>query len=216
MKQIIFTVISAVLLAGCAVKYTPAAKRTQLFDEPAVGDVTTAQVGDHLIRKGVIVEEEVVALKSMVDGVFYDIMSGVYPQLGYVEGERFYSPAGIIKSALADPFQLLSVRAKQPEQLCVVTVFSARACYDADFEITTRVASMDASFQQTLIYSGRIGDKINIAYREFSHSSARPAFSNDVEYDLSVSNQIGYKGALIEVIEADNSAITYRVIQTFR
>jgi hypothetical protein len=71
------------------------------------------------------------------------------------------------------------------------------------------------SFQQTLIYSGRVGNKINVSYREFSNNTARPAFNNDVEYDLSSSNTIGYKGALIEVIKADNSSITYKLIRNF-
>jgi hypothetical protein len=66
-----------------------------------------------------------------------------------------------------------------------------------------------------LIYNGRIGDKINVGYREFSNSLARPAFNNDVEYDLSASRTIGYKGAQIEVIDANNNSITYRVLRTF-
>ena len=70
-------------------------------------------------------------------------------------------------------------------------------------------------FQQTLLYSGRIGNKINISYREFSNNVARPAFNNDVEYDLGESMTIGYKGAEIEIIEATNRMIKYRVIRNF-
>lgn len=71
------------------------------------------------------------------------------------------------------------------------------------------------SFQQTLIYSGKVGNKINIGYREFSGSIARPAFNNNVEYDLSESTTIGYKGAQLEIIEATNQYIKYRVIKNF-
>ncbi len=42
---------------------------------------------------------------------------------------------------------------------------------------------------------------------------ARPAFNNNVEYDLSESPIIGYKGAKLEVIEANNQFIKYRVIE---
>ena len=69
--------------------------------------------------------------------------------------------------------------------------------------------------QRTLIYSGKSGSKINVGYREFSGNMARPAFSNNVEYDLSESNQIGYKGALLEIIEATNRFITYKVLSNF-
>ncbi|CAD9197495.1 hypothetical protein QAC21B_03669 [Acinetobacter bohemicus] len=71
------------------------------------------------------------------------------------------------------------------------------------------------SFQQTLIYSGKVGNKINISYREFSGSLARPAFNNDVEYDLNQSRQIGYKGALLEIADANNQSITYKVLKNF-
>ena len=44
---------------------------------------------------------------------------------------------------------------------------------------------------------------------------ARPAFSNDVEYDLLESKTIAYKGAMIEVIEATNQHIKYIVKRNF-
>ncbi len=83
--------------------------------------------------------------------------------------------------------------------------------------IKTTVKSVDENeFQQTLIYNGMVGKKINVAYREFSNKMARAAFSNDVEYDLSQSKIIGYKGAKIEVLNATNENITYRVISNFK
>ncbi len=68
---------------------------------------------------------------------------------------------------------------------------------------------------QSLIYSGKVGNKIKLGYREFSNNLARPAFSNDVEYDLTESTIVGYKGARIEVIEATNQYIKYQVLQSF-
>jgi hypothetical protein len=50
----------------------------------------------------------------------------------------------------------------------------------------------------------------------FSSSAARPAFGNDVEYDLSIDNIIAYKGAEIKVIEANNKKITYIVNKNFK
>lgn len=67
------------------------------------------------------------------------------------------------------------------------------------------------TFRQELIYLGRSGDELSFKYREFSGSLARPAFSADLKYDLSESQTIGYRGARIEVIEAGNQLIRYRV-----
>ncbi len=69
--------------------------------------------------------------------------------------------------------------------------------------------------QQTLLYSGRIGNRIRFSYREFSDGLARSSFTNDAEYDLSESRQIGYRGALIEVLDANNMRIRYRVLRNF-
>ena len=76
------------------------------------------------------------------------------------------------------------------------------------------VTSAD-SLQRTLIYNGRVGDKVNIGYREFSGNTARPAFNNNVEYDLTESREIAYRGARLEILDATNRAIKFRVISNF-
>ena len=100
--------------------------------------------------------------------------------------------------------------------MCGINLHGDRFC-TSNFEIerTKRQVYSAESFQRTLIYSGRIGDKINIGYREFSNDYARPAFNNEVEYDLSESKSIGYKGAELEVIDATNRSITFKVIRNF-
>ena len=60
-----------------------------------------------------------------------------------------------------------------------------------------------------------MGTKVNIGYREFSASLARPAFNNNVEYDLSESRVVGYKGAQLEILEATNQHIKYKVLRNF-
>lgn len=119
------------------------------------------------------------------------------------------------KSALADPWRSIMTK-KGQRTFCVVTAFNATVCNDnVKFERRKKAILTQDSFQQTLIYSGKVGNKINIGYREFSGSSARPAFNNNVEYDLSESPIIGYKGAQLDIIEATNQHIKYRVIKNF-
>lgn len=216
MKKLGSVFLATLFLSGCAVKYSPVQPQVERIDAPKVGEVATAQTGDHLLTKGALIQQEALNLKTGVDGWAYDIVAGVYPKLGFSEDEQFFSPSGVIRNPLADSFQSISVKNDKPDQVCVITVFAARVCYDADFKVESISTVAEASFQQTLIYSGRVGSKINIGYREFSSNTARPAFNNDVEYDLSTSNRIGYKGAELEIIQADNTGITYKVISTFK
>lgn len=209
-------VIATLLVSGCTtVKYNGTDTVVKEVDYPEVGKVITVYVGDHLVQKGTITEEDVLVVHKTIDGVAYDITAKEYPQIGYDEKRDYYSAVGVVKGALADPIQGLALEKKEGAKLCVVTVFGGSACYQGEYERKKQLSERGNSFQQTLIYSGRVGDKINIGYREFSNNTARPAFNNDVEYDLSSSNTIGYKGALLEVIEADNSSITYKLIRNF-
>lgn len=204
-------------LGACAsAQFTGPEQFVQAIDRPAVGAVATASIGDHLLEKGELIEEEALEVLSPVKGIAYSVAPGVYRQLGHNEEDDFYSPEGVTRGGIFDPFQAIAVAKKPGAQLCILTVYGGKACYDAQYE-RRRVASVRGnSFQQTLIYSGRVGDKINVSYREFSNSMARPAFNNDVEYDLSSSKIIGYKGAQLEILSADNTGVTYRVISNFK
>jgi len=206
----------SVALAGCATVNLngPETKLTKV-DYPSIGQVMTAYVGDQLVQKGVIVEEKVLRVNSLIQGALYDIPQGDYPQVGYNEKYNFFSSSGVITAALADRHKALQLAKKSGTELCVVSVFNALYCYKGDYEMKTKISERGTSFQQTLMYSGRVGDKIKFGYREFSNNLARPAFNNDVEYDLSTSNIIGYKGAQIEVISSDNSGIKYKVLKNF-
>mgnify|MGYP001043013533 CR=1 FL=1 len=52
-------------------------------------------------------------------------------------------------------------------------------------------------------------------YREYINDMARPAFNQELQYDLNESNIIGFKGLRIEVILATNTKIEYKVLSSF-
>ncbi|WP_421245569.1 hypothetical protein [Aeromonas sanarellii] len=218
----LFPLTLSLALTGCAVSYDPnTSSTTTPVDFPPIGEVNTAYVGDSMMAKGFRVESEAAVLKAPVDGVFYDIPSGTYDILGSNKDGRIFKTMTrdnktVAIGPFADPYQALGVKNSSPKELCVITTFGVYECYTADFEIKRVASTTEASFQQTLIYSGKVGNKINIGYRESSNDVARPAFNNDVEYDLNESKEIGYKGAVLEVLSADNQKITYRVLKSFR
>ena len=124
-------------------------------------------------------------------------------------------PGRVEKNPLADNWTSISLD-KTDSKLCIVTIFNVKSCTDGgSFRRVKKPSLTEDSFQQTLLYSGKVGNKINIGYREFSSSIARPAFNNNVEYDLSESKTIGYKGAELEILNATNQNIKYKVIKNF-
>lgn len=82
----------------------------------------------------------------------------------------------------------------------------------ARFTRTTKQEPAAEGFRRELIYTGRAGNAVSLLYREFVNDMARPAFAQQLQYDLAADAVIGYKGARFEVMKADNTGITYRVI----
>jgi hypothetical protein len=220
--RFVFAFVAALTVTGCASpKYNYTANVTAI-SEPPLNTIQTSHVGDVLLRQGKYKEHDAIYLPGKVDvSLAYSLLAGYYLKHGDDESAEYYLPGGgdeaghVDKAALADPWK--SVMAKKNRQtLCVVTVFNATSCDDdVNFERRKKPMLTQDSFQQTLIYSGKVGNKINIGYREFSGSLARPAFNNNVEYDLSESHIIGYKDAQLEILEATNQFIKYRVIRNF-
>ena len=73
------------------------------------------------------------------------------------------------------------------------------------------------SFKYQALYQGKVGNKIKVSFREFTNDMARPAFTQDIEYELepNKSTIIGFKGLRINVIKATNLNITYSVIKDY-
>ncbi|MCK5760624.1 MAG: hypothetical protein KAH33_04980 [Candidatus Delongbacteria bacterium] len=66
-------------------------------------------------------------------------------------------------------------------------------------------------FKSEIIYSGLTGNTLRAVYREFADDFARPAFSQELQYNLDESNIIAYKSLRIEIVKATNSSIEYKV-----
>lgn len=68
-------------------------------------------------------------------------------------------------------------------------------------------------FRQELVYSGVAQNVLSIIYREYKDNIARPAFQQDLKYDLTVGDVIGFKGARFRIIGYDNTSIKYVVME---
>lgn len=213
---------SALSLVGCATPKYNYQAIPQNISKPPVGSENKAFVGDKLLVQGTFLEREALYTAKEFKHSGYTLSEGYYLKTGEDKKGQYFKATNMLpnggnvqKSFINDPFQ--AVMLDKESKICIITVLNVRSCSKDKHEakVTTLGVAEDNSFQQTLIYSGKIGNKINISYREFSSNLARPAFNNDVEYDLSESKTIGYKGSLLEVIKATNQDITYKVLKNF-
>jgi hypothetical protein len=224
MKNIFLVFLFCFALNGCATPRYNYRPEVNDVSNPPLEAISTAQVGDTMLQQGKYAEYDAILLKQETRvGTLgsYRFTKGIYIKKGEDDKSEFYLPAGgpnsgqVITGTLTDPFQVMRLD-KKTGQICGVTIYNLEVCTkDTDYEKTKYPIAVANSFQQTLIYSGKSGNKIKVGYREFSDDLARPAFSNDVEYDLSESKTIGYKGARIEIIEATNEYVKFKVIKNF-
>lgn len=228
MRVLSFLILLAAV-TGCASPRYNYSSTTEAISRPEIGSVNTARLGDELLVQGTatLLDGIIVPPNTRVAG--YMLQGGFYAQVGqddrftyhsFVLGAQSGAAASMMNTGtltsnpLLDPPQ--SIRAaRDGSELCVITIFNLAGCRERPFERHQRPFVSADHFQQTLIYNGRVGDRIMFAYRETSGNYARPAFNNEVEYDLATSNVVGYRGAELEVIEATNTEITYRVISNF-
>ena len=224
MKKIIFLSLFGLVLTACnTVKYNYVAETKQI-SYPDLNVVTKTFIGDDMVRQGTVAATDVVYFPqtTVVSGVVdFTIHAGEYPKVGEDQKYLFFglnelnSGVTVGKSAFADiPVGIRTN--KQDNDLCIITVSGSALCKgDASFSYQKKNVTYQNAFQQILIYNGKVGHKINIGYKEFNNDFARPAFSNNVEYDLSESKVIRYKGAELEIIKATNQFIEYKVFSNF-
>lgn len=81
----------------------------------------------------------------------------------------------------------------------------------ADGWQVTKVPSEDF-IRKDLIYSGKSASTIKVSYREFRGGLAAPAFSQALEYDLNESKTIKFQRFTLDVINATNQSITYKIL----
>lgn len=80
------------------------------------------------------------------------------------------------------------------------------------FRRETEVGNQPGAFTAELIYSGLANGVVRAVYREYVDDLARPAFSQELQYDLAADRTIAYKSIRVQILEATNSAIRYQVL----
>jgi hypothetical protein len=212
--------------AGCSTSsLTPLSSSPQLVQEPALGEQRTAEVGDTLVSTTRLVR---IAAIHIADGIdehtkimhlpaHLTIRSGMFLARYQHGAETCYVPP---EPAVLDGEKVEAVVCVPPTgDPKVVTRDNPDEPFPLSgpirFERTTVVDHTAPAFQQELVYNGRAGSVVKFLYREFISEAARPAFSQDVQYDLNEGKTIGFKSARVEIIDATNTSITYRVLAHF-
>ena len=217
-------------LPGCAIPKYNYTTQDISISEPQIGLPSTKGLGDVMLRQGKHKERDAIYVSNKIRVSWaYSLLPGYYLKQGEDDVGEYYYPGGeepghVDKVWIADPWKNVMTKMSRADvivnpSICVVTMFNVSVCtpeFKEYYERRKQTLKNSDSFQQTLVYLGKAGDKVNIGYREFSGNMNEPTISNNIEHDLSKSLQFEYRGAKIEVIEANGQYVKYKVVESFR
>jgi hypothetical protein len=219
--------LAVVVFAGCATPKQAIAPRIETIDVPPLNEERRGELGDTLVQKGKVFTYDAVRLENTVtagDGVLLKKLTldpGVLKASMMGKERIYYSTPNLIvyDGMLGTQMQLggLAVSLKDEKDVRF-HLNGAVVMKPKPQPILTKIqisAPERPSFRQEFIYNGRTGDTLKFLYREFGSDFMRAPFSQEAQYDLKDGNTIGFRGLRIEVIEASNTAIKYRVLASF-
>jgi hypothetical protein len=232
-RSALISLAMLICLAGCsATQLTSIPLRSELVQEPTLGEVRTSEAGDTLVKTArltqapaIHITEEVVAKgQGRYLGNTVTLKPGTFPRR-FKDATRtcYMEPAAVFITNFmaATPAEGgICIDNANPALTSIIVVAPVANAFYAPttpirYEPTTYVDRSAPGFYQELIYNGKAGEAVKFLYREFQNDMARPAFSQDVSYDLHDGNVVGFKGARVEILDASNTSIKYKVLAHF-
>jgi hypothetical protein len=192
---------------------------------PQVGVVSEAALGESIVSAFNVYSREALRLKDPVQtkgkGYRLTIPQGVLMLVGKSDDGKFYQSREPI-DLVTFGFQQTDTRggiflpndpAATPETYWGSSTKAVVASAPGiAYDLTTRESAGRDSFKMELLYSGVFQSTLTLTYREFKDDLARPAFTQELKYDLSQGDEIGFRSARFRVLKATNTGLTYQVI----
>lgn len=205
------------LFSGCATMHYNDLPVSIRHDFPVLNKETTTYVGDPILIQGRVYAAEFLVVEKTIDRFCYQIPKGEYTKVGSDENKIYFDPSGsngdISRSGMCDPLDGIYVAKDNTEEVCLITIFTATMCYDAPLRVVKSYVPVSDIKQKSLYFSGVRLNRVHFLYTERIDSIT--VHSHEVSYDMNESQVIGYKGAKIEILDATNESITYKILNNF-
>ncbi len=226
------------LLAGCSINPINSENYDSetRFAFPMLGEEVTVQIGETMVKGGAVkvipsieIGPESRFSKSSLTSCAFSPRPGIYPKRGTyalrdIKAEC-YGPVAI-RTTLSDGTVNWN---------CVGQVFAGYVCMSPAGNFFAAIDGMrwdltqgkdqvqlvegivvDANnLVQEITYSGRTGDSLRLHYRELRTSASQPDVSKDLQFDLASSSLVGFGNLRLEILDADNTQIRYRMVSGF-
>lgn len=224
--HLIIIIISTVLFIGCATPATTLMSIEEKVSLPEENEIRTGALGDTLVFVAKTHQYNGMYLKNEVkggDGLFMQIITVPSQYLAAtLENNKwvFYFGRGV---TAYDP--IIGTRYVEGGLKISKTTAGKIAVFGLTLRNTLeprpkpdikfmKVTNLDKPyFVKLLIYNGKREDTVKFLYKETSKD--RIPYTQNIEYDLADGNIIGFNGMEIEILEATNTNLAYRMLKNF-
>ena len=189
-------------------------------DFPVLNEIIEAEVGDRLIEQsylatsdGILFLETGQCLDIFGEGIIFE--EGISLKKAIYEGQTAFCGKAKLKHLYHGLTEYQSCLFSQKEEWYASRLSTKHKCESISFASTEIVEPHKDALQRTLYYKGISKNNIFLDYREFFKDMARPAYTQELTFDLSQGNEIGFRGMRLEIISASNTGITYLVSRGF-
>ncbi len=211
--------------------YTPTYYTPSTSDYPAIGEIKTVEVGESLVWKDKQTTIPAIDIEQAIEhpaeniGLHFTLtlLPGRYVEKGKDAFGKFYEGKKGCLLQDGKPFTVpheggiyvTNLDQKKTEIYCLPATLTPLS-YERDgipFIRARHQERNELSLKKELVYTGVSKNVVSILYREFKDDIARPAFSQEIKYDLSEEKIVGYRGARFEIIKATNQGLTYKTLK---
>lgn len=204
-----------------------------LIETPAVGETVEIEIGETVVRKGILHQYDGIRIEEPIivgDGVIM-IKYRIPPQVLVNTREDKVYKYFVAQEAIADswsqkPYRTLAgIRSdkKNNEVSVFVEDYSRTRNLNKELANTLKLKiqesivpfkAMDLPSEiRELSYTGKSGKIVNFLYRETDRSGESK--EQALKYDLSESSTIGVRGLRIKILSASNTLLKYKVLSHF-
>ena len=208
------TIAFASVLVSCApTQQKQKELAAKQINSPELNTTVSREIGQALVEKGYEHQEKAILLKAippLKTMTISTIKAGDI--LSYIRSEN---SSDLYYNSDTERIAINANTGKAAYFTTSGIIYIPRLKPQIEYEYITITRRTEAGFKQQFIYNGKSGSTIKFTYREFNGDMARPAFTQDLQYDLTESSTIGFKEVRMEILEATNVGIEYKVLQSF-
>ncbi|MDP1739143.1 MAG: hypothetical protein Q8L23_17090 [Caulobacter sp.] len=227
-RSVIAAIAAAMLISACTTTQSLVPILVSI-DRPGADEIAVAELGGAVLETSRSVRYDGILLENRVTwlDLFKLRQFAIEPgRLVAREADQDFTYYFSDQLSFWDPLTGLTSRASggicisktDPKQVRAFTT-SGSCGIQLDqwprFSATSVVDGNATNFRDELIYGGRSGSLLRFVYWEFSAGQPSPTLSMEFQIDLSEGPVFGFRGARIEVLEAANASLKYRVISPF-